>query len=247
MSDTIYRVDTTYKQYEIANLIVSLDKSLSSVHSRFNEIDSRVHSLPPISPAKVRDLKKDKGPILSLTRKMDFTARSGLIKAQASEISVELEKSIEMMTIEPAFLKKERQFAPDVKNALAEIRNVAVESEANLLKGIAVEGVKIENLKLLKQDGNVYDIETLVQEGGKEIKVRSKVCILQDGSVTIHQIGDYPGTTCDKAAQQIAGTIDLALSKLFARQFAVRKENRNISGVAYVGGERITLEKSWCG
>jgi hypothetical protein len=247
LSNTVYFVDTTYKQYEIARLIERLDRGLLSHESRLHEIQSKTSSLPPILPFKQIDIPNDCPAIGHFTRQMDLTPTSSLINENTSNTATLLQKSIETMTVTPTMIKKEQQLSEDEKLNLAEVRKLTNDNLVKLLMGEEVAGVSIDGFRLLKRDGDVFDAEIAFNQEKGVLKVRSKIFLLPNGSFTVHQLGDYPGNTCEKVAKRIAGTVDLALSRVYASQFSNCKENRLVEGWAIIGNQRVTLERTMCG
>jgi hypothetical protein len=214
-----------------------------------NAISEKTASIKPIEPTVLLDLHESFHPVLHLTRDLDLSPKKGLIQQEASKISQELEHVINNLAIKPIQISKEKELSPDEKRILAQVRSITTDKIGQLLKGIPVEGVKLEGFKLLKQDGQVYDLESLVQvdPNSEKVKVRSKVTILPDGTVTVHQINEHPRPICEKVARQIAGTIDLALQKAYIKEFMIRPQDRKVKGIVQVGGERVDLREEMCG
>jgi hypothetical protein len=247
LSNTVYFVDTTYKQYEIARLIERLDRELLSHESRLHEVQSKTNSLPPILPFKQLDIPNDSPAIGHFTRKMDLTPTSGLINESASNIAALLQRSIEAMIVTPAMIKKEHDLSEREKLNLAEVRKLTNDTLTNLLRGNKVLEVSVDGLRLLKQDGEIFDVEMTINQEKDVLKVRSKISVLPNGSFAVHQLGDYPNNTCEKIAKHIAGTVDLALDRVYASQFSICRENRLVEGWAIVDNKRVTLERTMCG
>jgi hypothetical protein len=178
---------------------------------------------------------------------MDLTPTRGLISENASHIAAQLQRSIETMTITPVMINRERELSKSEKLDLAEVRKLTNDTVEKLLKGMEVGGISVEGLRLLKQDGNIFDIEMMTNQEKSALKIRSKINVLPNGSFTVHQLGDYPSNTCEKVAKQIAGTIDLALNQVYASHFSSCRENRQVEGSVFIGNERVTLERTMCG
>jgi len=247
MSNTVYYVRTVDRQYEIARLVAQLDQGIDSMQARMNEIDRRAQSMETIQPARILNLRDNPGPICDLSAKLDLSDVAGLVRPEASRISQELQERMQAMTITPVMIQSENNLPADVKTSLGQVRKVTLETVQSLLQGKTVEGVKIDDFRLLKQDGNVYDVEILVKVEGREEWIKSKVCLLRDGSVTIHQTHDHPAKTCDKVAKQIAATVDVALTKAYSQKLGPLKSKRSISGNVVIGNKMVSLQKSMCG
>jgi len=248
ISNNLYYARTIDRQYEIARLVAQLDRGIDSFQSRMNGIDRKAESIST-EPVKIRDLRHEPGPILNLSGQLDMSDISGLIKPEASRVSRELQKHIEEMTIEPVMIESENKLPDNVKSSLAQVRRVTLETIQALLLGQGTAGVRIENYRLLKQDGNIYDVEVLTEEGDKKKWIRSKICLTQNGSFTIHQTDEHLRSTkvCDKVAKQITATVDLALAKAYAQRLGLPKDSRSISGPVVVGNSLVNLQKSMCG
>ena len=253
MSDGGYYVNTRDKQLELANLLAGIDRTLESVKSRQSKIESASTSIVEADPPRIIDLQRNPYPMLGQSRRWKISQTPSLVRPLPSQASLELQKSIETTTISTSMIKQERVLPDEVKAKLAEVRRLTIDTIKSLLRGEAVGGVKLIGFRLLKQDGNVFEVESLVQEGNKSVKVQSKVCVLENGSAVIYQDSHYAGTTCDKTAKQFAGTVDLALAKAYVNHFTLPLSNvqrlnyRKSADAVYIGGERVTLEKSMCG
>ena len=249
MSEIVYRVNIVDKQREMAKIVAQLDKDMSSVKSRMDAINSKIAALKTQDPTPIADLHEGSHPIRNLSRELDFSPKKGLVQKVGSRISQELEKQIQSIAINPAMIHREENLTTEEKRALAEVRRVTIDKIERLLKGLSVEDVKLEGFKFIRQDGNLYILETEVpiEDSKDTVKVQSKVTIMPDGSLVIHQIDDHPKAICDMVGKRIAGTIDVALDKTYVKEFMLQKNNRHITGVAYVAGKRVVLEEEMCG
>jgi hypothetical protein len=234
---------------EIARSLSSIDREIGSVKERADFIRRRTNEVRIPDPVKVLDLHEGAHPILKLTGEYDLQKTREIIREQPSEISKKLNDYCQNIAINPITIQKEQQLSTEEKQKLAEIRVVTCDTISKVLKCVPIEGVKLEGFTLIKQDGNIYDLESEVQSDGssKKIRVRSKVTILPDGSVTVHQIDDHPSSICDKVNRRIAGIIDIALNKVYEKEFMVTSQRRQITGTTYVGKEKIVVGREICG
>ena len=78
------------------------------------------------------------------------------------------------------------------------------------------------------------EIETLIRE-------------MPDGSVVVHQIEDHPKHVCEYVSKMIAGNIDLALWRVYEKEFLLNRSDREIKGKPIIGGEPLDLQQEMCG
>lgn len=249
MSRTIFRIDTYRKQLEITNLISKLDTDFCSVQSRREAISSKAASVQLPNPVPLLHLQDNFHPVVRMTREFDLNPVKGVVQDSPSKASQELEQHVQGIAVQPVQLHAEKTLTSCEKHILAEVRSVTHDKVSQLLKCLPIEGVQLKDCKLIRQDGNVYDLESVVQDDhlSAQIRVRSKVTLLSDGSIIVHQLGDHSRKNCEQVGKNIAGTIDLALNKVYLKEFMFQEHQRKVVGSAYVAGEKIVLGEELCG